>query len=64
MEDKTLTIREAVAYLKIHWHTVRNYINKNQLTAVKIGRTIRVSLADLQKFDKNKLLKERWSLDI
>lgn len=62
MEDKLLTIREAAAYLKIHWQTVRNYINRNQLKAVKIGRTIRVSLDDLQKFDKKNVVSREVEL--
>lgn len=56
MKDNLLTIREAAKYLKVHWQTVRNYIQKNQLPAVKIGRTIRVSLHDLQNFNKSNVV--------
>src|SRR5436190_1638848 len=53
MSDTLLTIKEAARKLGVHWQTVRNYIQKEQLKSFKFGRTIRIQKGDLDEFIKN-----------
>jgi predicted adenylyl cyclase CyaB len=53
MDDNLLTIQQASKYLKVHWQTIRNYIEKGLITPIKIGRTIRIKKDDLEKFNEN-----------
>jgi len=48
MSDKLLTIKEAADYLKVHWQTVRNYVQTGKIKAAKVGRRIRILESDLK----------------
>ena len=54
------TIREAAKILNVHWQTIRNNIRTGKLSAIKIGRTVRIpsqALVDLQIFPQAKEIK-------
>lgn len=42
MVDELLTLREAARLLKVHERTVRRWITSGQLSAMRIGRTVRI----------------------
>ncbi len=48
--EKLLTLHEVAEILKIHYQTVRTYIQEGQITAIKIGRNWRVKPEDLEEF--------------
>lgn len=50
MRDNLLTIKETATELGIHWQTVRNYIDRGELKAYKIGKLVRISREDLDAF--------------
>ena len=54
MSDRLLTLKETADYLKVHYQTVRSYIAKNQLQAVKVGRNIRIKESDIERFLEKK----------
>lgn len=58
MSDTLYTIKEAAEYLKVHWQTVRNYINSGKLKASKAGRNVRIRESDLTNFLNQKSPKE------
>jgi predicted adenylyl cyclase CyaB len=65
MSDNLITIKDAAKILKVHWQTVRNYIDKGKLPASKIGRQIRIKESDLQKLiDKNENEQEKYEIEI
>jgi excisionase family DNA binding protein len=45
-----LTVAQVAAYLQLNRLTVYRYIREGRLEAVRIGRTIRVRRADVQRF--------------
>ena len=47
--SELITIREAANQLKVHPNTIRNFIQYGQLKAFKIGRTVRIEQAELDK---------------
>ena len=65
MSDNLLTVREAANYLKVHWQTVRNYINSGKLNSSKIGKNIRIRESDLQNFiNKKRPAKQEHEIEI
>ena len=44
-----ITIKNAANQLKVHPNTIRNFIDNGQLRAIKIGRTVRIAQAELDK---------------
>ena len=50
-EDEFLTVAEVAELLKVNPQTVRNWIDRNELPAVRVGqRRVRVRRADLDQF--------------
>ena len=50
-EDDYLTVSEIAARLKVNPQTVRNWITRNELRAVRVGaRRVRILRADLDRF--------------
>src|SRR5450755_1117859 len=50
-EDDSLTVAEIAARFKINLQTVRNWISRDQLRAVRLGaRRVRVLRTDLDRF--------------
>ncbi len=45
-----LTIKEVASELGIHWQTVKNYIERNELKAHKVGKYLRILRKDLDFF--------------
>lgn len=65
MSDNLLTIKEAANYLKVHWQTIRNYVNSGKLKASKFGRNIRIRQFDLDNLlDKKTSKKEIHEIEI
>ena len=52
--ENLYTVREVAKYLGIKEATVRMYITKKQLAAVKMGREWRILESDLKKFIDDK----------
>lgn len=48
--EQLLTIKETAHYLNIHWQTVQKYIKEGKLKSHKVGRNIRISSSDLDRF--------------
>ena len=49
MTEQLFTTDEAAELLKVHPETVRNWIRRGDLVAIKIGRQWRVKRADLER---------------
>jgi excisionase family DNA binding protein len=47
-----ISIQEAADQLKVHPNTIRNFIKQAQLPAIKIGGTIRIDQAELDRITK------------
>jgi excisionase family DNA binding protein len=47
-----LTIQEAATQLKVHENTVKNFIARGQLVAFKIGRTVRIQQAEIDRISR------------
>lgn len=50
MKNEFYTIREVAETLKISGKTVRAWIKAGKIRAVKLGRLVRISAAELQRF--------------
>ncbi|MBU0569516.1 helix-turn-helix domain-containing protein [Patescibacteria group bacterium] len=48
--NKYLTIKDAAKELNVHWQTIRNYIDRGELKANKVGKLIRIAREDLECF--------------
>ncbi len=48
-EDEFLTVAEVAAMLKLNQQTVRNWIDQGTLSALRIGRRVRIRRADLDR---------------
>jgi excisionase family DNA binding protein len=48
-QDEFLTVYEVAALLRLNAQTIRNWIDAGQLPAVRIGRRVRVTRADLDR---------------
>ena len=53
-----LTVKEVAEILKVHHMTVRRLIEKRELRAARIGRSIRIDEVNLKKFIKSQEIKE------
>ncbi len=62
-DKKYLTIKEAADYLGLHWQTIRNYLHQDKLPYLKIGRTYRIDVDDLEKL-KDKPQKQPDKIEI
>ena len=58
-EEKFYTVNQVAAILQVHWQSVLNYIKRNDIEAIKIGRGYRISASALQRFiEKNSTQKK------
>jgi excisionase family DNA binding protein len=48
-DDEFLTVAEVAAMLKLNQQTVRNWIDQGTLSAVRIGRRVRIRRVDLDR---------------
>jgi excisionase family DNA binding protein len=49
MHQELLTIKEAAQILRIHWHTVYEWVYLKKIPYVKFGRVIRIPRDELEK---------------
>jgi excisionase family DNA binding protein len=49
LDEEFLTVAEIAAMLKLNPQTVRNWIDKGYLPAVRVGRRVRILRSDLQQ---------------
>ncbi len=49
-EDRLLTVQEVAERLRVHPITVRRHIKAGRLRAVRVGRSVRVRVSDLEAF--------------
>jgi excisionase family DNA binding protein len=47
MEEEYLTVAEVAALLKLNEQTVRNWIDSGRLSALRVGRRVRIKRSDL-----------------
>jgi excisionase family DNA binding protein len=47
--DEFLTVAEVAKLLKVNPQTVRNWIDQGKLAAVRVGRRVRITRADLER---------------
>lgn len=59
-----MTIKEAADYLKIHWQTVRNYVQTGKVKAAKVGRRVRILESDLENWLQNKTKEDVREVEI
>jgi excisionase family DNA binding protein len=52
LEDEFLTVEEIAKQMKVKPFTVRDWIRKGELQAVKVGRTLRIRKEDFTEFLK------------
>lgn len=50
MDDDFLTVAEVAALLKLNQQTVRNWIDEGRLSALHVGRRVRIKRSDFQRF--------------
>jgi len=55
LEDEFLTVEEIAKQMKVKPFTVRDWIRKGELQAVKVGRTLRIRKEDFEEFLKKHL---------
>lgn len=48
-EDAFLTVAEVAETLKLNQQTVRNWIDRGELPAVRVGRRVRIKRADFDR---------------
>lgn len=48
-DDEFLTVAEVAAMLKLNQQTVRNWIDQGTLSALRIGRRVRIRRSDLDR---------------
>ena len=53
MDEEYLTLEECASILKVSDRTIRRWINKGSLPALKIEKTIRVLKSDLDRLGKD-----------
>jgi excisionase family DNA binding protein len=49
LTDELFTVAEVASILKVNQQSVRNWIDGGSIQALRIGRTVRIKRADLQK---------------
>jgi len=57
--DQLLTVQEAAKLLACSEAAIRKWIYQRRLPALKVGRLVRVSVVDLEKFAANTALDKR-----
>jgi excisionase family DNA binding protein len=59
MSEEMLTIRQVADEMKVHYETVRGWIQTGELVAVDIGRVYRISRTELEEFKRRKRTDQR-----
>ena len=49
-EEEYLTVAEVAANLKLNQQTVRNWIDRGQLPALRVGRRVRIKRSDYEQY--------------
>lgn len=50
IEDEYLTVAEVAGNLKLNQQTVRNWIDRGELPAVRVGRRVRIKRSDYDRY--------------
>jgi excisionase family DNA binding protein len=48
-DDEYLTVQEVADHLKLNQQTLRNWIDRGELPAVRVGRRVRIRRTDLER---------------
>lgn len=59
MSEEMLTIRQVADEMKVHYETVRGWIQSGELVAIDIGRGYRISRTDLEDFKRRRRTGQR-----
>lgn len=63
--NKYLSIKEVSKELGIHWQTVRNYIDRGEIKAHKVGKLVKIARTDLEEFiDKSHEVDETIEVEL
>jgi excisionase family DNA binding protein len=54
MPEEMLTIKQVADEMKVHYETVRGWIQSGELIAVDIGRGYRISRTELENFKQRR----------
>ena len=49
-EEEYLTVAEVAANLKLNQQTVRNWIDRGELPALRVGRRVRIKRSDYERY--------------
>jgi len=49
IDDKLLTIQQAADFLGVHYQTIRNWMQRGEITFIKHGQTVRIPVSGLAK---------------
>ena len=49
-EDEYLTVAEVAGNLKLNQQTIRNWIDRGELPAVRVGRRVRIKRSDYDRY--------------
>lgn len=52
--EEILTMREVADEMKVHYETVRGWVQSGELVAIDIGRGYRISRTDLEDFKRRR----------
>jgi excisionase family DNA binding protein len=62
-DQEFLTVQETARILKLNPQTVRNWIGRGVLPAVRIGRMVRIRCVDFEQFlDNSRVQPKTWSV--
>ena len=64
MEATFLTVQEAAQRLKVSTRTVRQWIKQGELSAIKIGKTVRILEKEITSLESTKAYPQEYTLDI
>jgi excisionase family DNA binding protein len=57
--EEILTLRQVADEMKVHYETVRGWVQSGELVAIDIGRGYRISRADLEDFKRRRRTDQR-----
>lgn len=57
--EEILTMRQVADEMKVHYETVRGWVQSGELVAIDIGRGYRISRTDLEDFKRRRRTDQR-----
>jgi excisionase family DNA binding protein len=58
MNDRLLTVRELAEYVRVNPFTVYRWVEQNRIPHLRVGRTVRFRLDDIDKFMRERAQRE------